>query len=77
VWSAPYVARSNGWQEQGALDVKVAAMEDVTVPAGTFKALKLEIRFSTGNQEVIKNAGSCSLTSENARVTKLTDMTHQ
>lgn len=51
-WSVSYTAYSGSWSERYALEGKVVGRERIMVPAGAFEVLKLELRFSDGNQEV-------------------------
>ena len=50
-WRVSYAASWDSGSEYATLHVKVVGKEKVVVPAGTFEALGLEMRFSSGNQE--------------------------
>jgi hypothetical protein len=51
-WIVSYTARSEDWSEQGTLEGRVVSRERIEVPAGSFDALRIELRFSTGTQEL-------------------------
>jgi len=67
-WISSYTARSGSWSKYFTLGVTVVSRERIEVSAGSFDTLKLEFRFSTGNQqlcwyaEVVKRFVKCEYT---------------